>query len=289
MRGPTTDTVYRGDVARLLRRIDERFGLDLTRYRLSYVERRLASRVRALGLHSYRQYGHYLERDPAEYGRMVRTLTINVTEFFRDPSVYAVFRERVIPGLLASKAGRGGASIRVWSAGCATGEEPYSVAMTLLAELGRAPAIGVEVVGSDLDPDALEMARAGWYEDAKLAKVPRAMMARFMRRERGGHRVSEEVAGVVTFEAANLFSDRPPGSFDVVFCRNVFIYLTRIEQGVMLDAFAEALAPDGFLVLGRSEKLTPDASARFEALTGTERVYRMLRRPCEGGDGTGVE
>jgi chemotaxis methyl-accepting protein methylase len=289
VRRPAADTVYRGDVRRLLDKIVDRSGLDLAQYRQTYVERRLASRVRALGLHSYRQYARHLDAHPEEYDRMLRALTINVTEFFRDASVYAVFRERVVPALIEAKRDDQVCRIHVWSAGCATGEEPYSIAMTLLDALPPGSACSIRVTGTDLDPEALETARAGRYDSSKLDQVPDAIRESHLRLEDGGFGIADDVAAVVRFERSNLFTDRPPGSVDVVFCRNVFIYLTKEQQARLLDVFATALAPGGFLVLGRSEKLAPSAAAAFEALAGNERVYRRIGAPKRRGRIEGVE
>ena len=275
MQRPATEIVYRGDISRLLAKIDRERGLDLSQYRRAYVERRLASRLRSLGLHSYRQYSRHIDGHPDEYARMIDTLTINVTEFFRDAAVYAAFSSLVVPALVEGKDRTGQRRIRVWSAGCASGEEPYSIAMALLDGLGpRAQDLEVMVIGTDLDPASLQTARAGVYDVAKLSGIPEEVRARFVETDGGTFRVAPVVRDHVRFRPLNLFTDPPLKPVDVVFCRNVFIYFTREQQARVLEVFLDALGRGGYLVLGRSEKLPAALAERFEVVSGKERIYR---------------
>ena len=272
------DAIYRGSLSRLLDKVRNERGLDLAQYRPRYVERRVATRLHALGLHTYRQYAARLDEDPAEYARLLDALTINVTQFFRDPSVYELFRAEVLPALLAAKAGRRQRIVRVWSAGCATGEEPYSIAMSLLSEFQKSDSAHFlpAVIGTDIDRNALARAKTGEYPLAALAHIPTADRNRFVEVAGDHFRFTHEVTHIVRFQYLNLFEDPPVRGVDAVFCRNVFIYFNREEQERMLSVFWEALSRGGYLVLGRSERLHPSVSSRFELVSSRERIYRKL-------------
>lgn len=275
MEHPGTEQVYRGDIGRLLAKISRDRGFDLTQYRRAYVERRVAARLRALNLHTYRQYSQVLDRDPGEYAKLLDTLTINVTDFFRDPPVYQLFRQKIIPDILEHKVRSRHRMIRVWSAGCATGQEPYSLAMAFLDALGpNRSAFMLSVVGTDLDPQALATAQRGEYDIAGLPHIPKSDQARYVIVKGDKFQMSPEVKAHCKFRRLNLFSDEPIHMVDVIFCRNVFIYFTREQQAKVLDAFAHSLAKNGHLVLGRSEKLATGLSEKFDTVSGRDRIYR---------------
>ena len=274
---PGPEVVYRGDLSKLIRLVEEQRGLDLDQYRRAYVERRVAARLRALNLHTYRQYQRHLLQDPDEFARLVDTLTINVTDFFRDPPVYELFRTKVVPEIVARKKAGRQRTIRVWSAGCATGEEPYSLAMCFLSALGPdVSAFMLSVIGTDLDPNALARAAKGEYDVAKLSHIPKADQVRYLDVTDGTFRFRPEVTTHVKFRRLNLFTDEPIKVVDVIFCRNVFIYFTREQQAKVIDGFTRGLARSGYLVLGRSEKMAPGLMGRFELVSGRDRIYRRL-------------
>ncbi len=269
------DTVYRGNLDKLIVKIDSDRGIDLGNYRRQYLERRLSARLRTLGLHSYRQYSELLDRDPEEYAALINTLTINVTEFYRDKAVFDVFRAEIVPLMIESKLGTRHRMIRVWSAGCATGEEPYSITMSFLDALGdHKKEFLLTVLGTDLDPGALATARQGVYRAEKLHTIPREHQVRYLEMHGDSFSVRPEVTSHVKFRQMNLFSDRPVSIVDVIFCRNVFIYFGREQQAEVLEHFWGALSRGGFLVLGRSEKLAASVAGRFELYNGRERIYR---------------
>ena len=272
--------VYRGNLEKLMRKIMLDRGLDLAQYRRTYVERRLAARLRALGLNTYRQYSYLLDSDPVEYDRLVNTLTINVTDFFRDAPVWDILRHRVLPELIAEKRRGRSRTIRIWSAGCATGEEPYSLAMAILDALGdEADEFLISVIGTDLDPEALAFAARGVYDSDKLGRIPRPYQVRFVKMSGASEfEILPEVKRLVRFTPYNLFEGAPMRVVDLVLCRNVFIYFDRAQQAKVLENFWNAMCRGGYLVLGRSEKLSADASNRFEHVDGKERIYRKPAR-----------
>ncbi|MDO8964507.1 MAG: protein-glutamate O-methyltransferase CheR [Coriobacteriia bacterium] len=275
MERPVPETVYRGDIAKLLEKVDRERGLDLAQYRRAYVERRIASRLRALGMHTYRQYSRYIEDHPEEYARMLDALTINVTEFFRDPPVYRLFRDEVVPSIVDAKRKGRQRIIRVWSAGCATGEEAYTLAMCFHSALGAdAPGFMLTVTGTDIDPGALAVAAANRYDVAKLSHIPREDQARYVTVSGDTFSFKPEITRLVRFRPLNLFQDPPIKVVDLIFCRNVFTYFTREQQARVLDSFCSALARGGHLVLGRSEKMAPGVVGCFDTVSGRERIYR---------------
>jgi chemotaxis protein methyltransferase CheR len=266
-----------GDATRLITQVERERGIDLSQYRLSYLERRLGTRLRALGLVTYRQYGQHLSEHPDEYARLLDTLTVNVTDFFRDPPVWKIIRGEVIPAIIKAKSATGQHGIRVWSAGCATGEEPYSLAMAFLSAMpATGPSFLLSVTATDLDPLAIATAQTAEYDVAKLEHVPGADRVRFTETNGKRFKVKPEVTEHVRFRKLNLFSDPPPLAVDLILCRNVFIYFTREQQERITNVFHRALARGGYLVLGRTEKMAMGATAGFEPVSSKERIYRKI-------------
>ena len=267
--------VYRGNLDKLIRKIDSERGIDLGQYRRQYLERRIAARLRGLDLHSYRQYSDFLDAHPEEYAKLLDTLTINVTEFYRDSTVFDLLRSQVVPELVERKSRSRHRMLRAWSAGCATGEETYSITMSLLEGMGKQrSAFLLSVLGTDLDPQALAVAKRAEYSLDKLKNIPHEHQVKYLQVEGDTFRIRPEVVQHVKFRPLNLFHDRPISVVDIIFCRNVFIYFSREQQDAVLDKFWSALSRGGYLVLGRSEKLGKEAAGRFELINGRERIYR---------------
>lgn len=273
--------VYRGNLEKIITKVHDARGIDLSQYRRAYLERRLAARLRTLDLHSYRQYSDLLDADPDEYLQLIDTLTINVTEFFRDKVVWDSLRRNVFRDMLESKVNGRSRTIRFWSAGCATGEEPYSLAMMLIDMLGDdASRFLISVLGTDLDPEALATAEQGVYHNDKLKRISPGYQVRFTRPvDRQSFEIVPEVRRLVRFRQASLFGEAPIRVTDLVMCRNVFIYFDKEQQARVLDMFWNSLARGGHLILGRSEKLSVQAADRFEPIDGRERIYRKPGRP----------
>lgn len=280
MPGVDDSAPARGDLDKFMGRVLRDRGFDLTQYRRAYVERRLAARLRTLGLHTYREYCDLLEADPAEYERLLDTLTINVTDFFRDAAVWDILRKRVIPDMVADKLRGRSRTIRIWSAGCASGEEPYSIAMMVLDVLGKdADKFLINVLGTDLDPDILRVAEKARYSKDNLKSIPPSYQVRFTRGAgRSEFEIRPEVSRLVRFKHSSLFGDSPMKVVDLILCRNVFIYLDRARQMAVLERFWGSLARGGYLVLGRSEKMPAEMARRFDPIETRERVYKRPNR-----------
>lgn len=262
-------------------KITEARGVDLGLYRRAYVERRVAARLRTLGMRTYRQYSDLLDQDPSEYQELLNTITINVTDFFRDQAMWNVLKTRVLKEIVVRKKAGRNKTIRIWSAGCSTGEEPYSAAMLLLDTLGlESSNYLISVTASDLDPVALAKAERGVYDNTELRRIPAGYQVRFTRGVGDSQfEIAPEVRRLVRFQRINLFEPAPFRVMDLIMCRNVFIYFDRDQQARVLENFWNSMARGGYLVLGRSEKLSSDVAARLEMVDGRERVYKKPARP----------
>lgn len=250
-------------------------GLDLDAYKPRWIRRRIALRVRARGCADGARYAAVIERDPAEVERLNAALTITVTQFFRNPATFERITEVVFPALFERAGPRG---VRVWSVGCASGEEPYSIALLLRERFAdRLARTRVSILGLDRDRAALERARAALYERDRLADVPAEMRARHFETTLAGRfQLARGIRQMVSFRQVNVFeaADLPDGPVDLVLCRNVLIYFARGEQERLLADFERRLSPGGFLVLGKAETLVAADRRRFKTVCPWERIYR---------------
>src|SRR2546426_4058306 len=267
------------------RHLIEQHGLDLSRYKESYLKRRLLVRIRALRLPGIEAYAHYLRRHPDELGRLQKALSIKVTGFFRNRACFAFLEERVVPDLLRRSTARRH-QIAVWSAGCATGEEPYSLAALFASVLDRHGATAeraqavraqVRITATDIDQGALERARAAVFPSRSLLGAsPGDAVRHFEVRADGSASPSARLKRMVRFERQSLLDPIECRDLDLVVCRNVLIYFSLEHQALILSRFARALSAGGYLVLGRVERLFGEARGQFEVTSARRRVYRRL-------------
>ena len=259
----------------LLDRIRERSGIDFSTYKTATVIRRLRGRMGATGHSSLAQYAKQLEADPEEYARLISSLLIKVTEFFRDPKVFNHLRDHTLPGLI-DEARREGRQLRVWSAGCSTGEEAYSLAITVLEAIGDEDITGdVRVFATDIDSAAIAFARRGFYPPATLQKLPAAVRDRYFMKSDGGYEVTKSLRSLMTFGVHDLGARAPFPRIDLVLCRNVLIYFSPPMQRAALETFGFSLRDDGRLVLGPSETVAamPGSFVEDDARL---RIFRRL-------------
>ncbi len=258
----------------LLSQIRAVTGLEGSGYKERYLRRRLGVRMRRLGLERYGAYAESLRQDEDEYARLLDAIAINVSRFYRNGSVWTTIRDRVVPDLFAPDVPR----IRVWSAGSASGEEAYTLAM-VLAEHARRTGTGLgrfEVLGTDIDAAALERARLGTYDEAALQELPAELAERWLEPDggEGTRTIRPELRRRVRFEALDLTAAMPEGPVHLGVCRNVLIYLERSVQERVLQGLAELLDPGGYLVLGKAEMLVGPARDVFRPIATRERVYQ---------------
>jgi two-component system, chemotaxis family, CheB/CheR fusion protein len=255
---------------------------DFTLYKPGTLQRRISRRMAAagVGINDVHRYIHILETDADELNLLAKDLLINVTSFFRDPQVFTLLAEKIIPDLLSSRAPD--RPIRIWIAGCSTGEETYSLAI-LFREAISAAQLGVklQIFASDVDPDAVAAAREGLYPETIAAEVSAERIARFFSKEDHSYRVSPELRAAVVFTVQDVLVDPPFSRLDFVSCRNLLIYLRAEAQAKVLALFHFALEPGGILLLGTSETVG-GSDGRFELIFKPERLYRHIGRSRPG-------
>ena len=250
-------------------------GIDLDLYKDSCVLRRIMLRIHSCGVPDLRGYLRLVSKDPVERGRLVKALTIQVSQFFRNPSTFRAIQDEVLPVILTDKARAGGRALRLWSVGCAHGEEPYSLAILLLERgEGVATRYATAIYATDIDPSSLRRAKEGRYPATSLTNVPTRWQERYFRQHGNHAEVTPEVRRLVFFKRHSVLDPSPFGRIDLVVFRNVLIYMTEALQERVLLALFDALNPGGFLVLGKVEGLAGAARERFEAVNLSERVYR---------------
>lgn len=258
-------------------------GIDLCEAKASLVYSRLTKRLRALRLQSFSSYCELLSEASDERQQMVAALTTNVTRFFREPHHFEHLKAHVLPPLIA--AARAGGSVRIWSAACSSGEEPYSIALAILSVIPDAAALNVKILATDIDPGVLQKGRAGVYADAAMAAVAPELRRRwFVPHEvaDGGRawQAAEELRKLVVFRQHNLMGPWPMrGPFDAIFCRNALIYFREETQVAVWCRFAPLIRPAGRLYVGHSERLFGEAASLYvnEAIT-TYRPRQELQR-----------
>jgi chemotaxis protein methyltransferase CheR len=262
-------------VEALLEQIRQERGFDLGSYKPSFLQRRLAVRLRARGCPDYASYGQLLRREPEEYGPLLDVLTINLTRFFRDATTFQAIEDKFLPELLKSRSSK--RRLRLCSAGCAAGEEPYSLAIMLRESLGADLCRWqVEILATDVDEKVLEKARQGLYDPFSfqgLASHYQPWVERYF--TPGPKRqLAAEVRDMVTFQRHDLVRDPLPADLDLLLCRNVLIYFDRQQQDRLYHAFHQALQADGFLVLGKTEIMPMAWGRHFVPVDRREHIYR---------------
>jgi chemotaxis protein methyltransferase CheR len=264
-------------------RVYREVGIHFKDAKRTMLSARLARRLRALGLADFATYRDHLEHhDPngAEFAEMVNAVTTNKTEFFREAHHFEFLRSELIPRVRERAGSTGRRRLRIWSSACSTGEEPYSIAMTLREHLGPLQGWDVKILASDIDTRVLATASEGVYQEDKLEALPDGLRARYFQRGKNGSmglwRARPELRELIDFRRINLNEGTWPlgERFDAIFCRNVIIYFDRPTQIRLFERFAERLEPDGFLFLGHSESLI-GVSERFELVRQT--VHRFRR------------
>ena len=247
-------------------------GHDFSRYKDSTFIRRVQRRMQVMQLSSVPDYVDLLRKDAREIELLFRDLLIGVTQFFRDARAFEALASEVIPKLIANKKRED--QIRVWVAGCASGEEAYSLAILLREQLARVDAPPrVQIFATDIDDQALEVARAGRYAEASVRDISPERLERFFAKDGDGYRVAKEVREMCIFSMHNLIKDAPFSRLDLVSCRNLLIYLDATLQNRIIPLFHFALRKGGHLFLGSSENVTQH-SKLFTRVDGRHRIFR---------------
>jgi chemotaxis protein methyltransferase CheR len=255
-------------------------GISLPDSKATLVYSRLAKRLRALGLQNFRDYCALIASNGAadERQQMIAALTTNVTRFFREPHHFDHLRTKVLPPLL--EAARRGEQVRLWSAGCSNGQEPYSIALVTLSLMPEIARLDFRVLATDIDINMLAEGRRGLYNESVLANVPTDLRKRWFVRSRepetDAWSVADGLRDLVVFRELNLLASWPMRrKFQAIFCRNVVIYFDESTQARLWNRFQQSLSPRGWLYIGHSERLSREAQAAFESDGIT--IWRMHR------------
>lgn len=248
-------------------------GVCCDAYKEKCLRRRIGVRMRARGVHTFEEYARLLDADAHEYDRLLDALTINVTKFYRNAESWTALARPYLTDLWRARRGQ----VRVWSAGCASGEEPYTVAV-VVAETARglgedALLPRVRIDATDIDRDSLERTRAAEFPDGAFSEMPASLIRRYFT-EPAPRRPLAPLHGLVHVRRHDLTRERPPHPpYDLIVCRNVVIYFDRPMQERLFTTFADALTPGGILLLGKVETLFGPARDRLTLADARERIY----------------
>ncbi|MBF0340304.1 MAG: response regulator [Magnetococcales bacterium] len=255
----------------ILEMVSARKGSSLRGYKKSTFQRRVQRRMDSRGIATLAGYHDILTHETAELDRLIRDLLIGVTTFFRDPEAYQSLAQEVIPRLFADK--DGGMPVRVWVAGCSSGEEAYSIAMLLLEFQERSGHTHpIQIFATDLDDQALEEGRAGTYDKGIAEDVSPERLERFFTRQGASFHINKPLREACVFALHNLLSDPPFSRIDMIVCRNVLIYMEPESQKQLISVFRFALNPEGYLVLGKTESLGAN-NRYFDVVSKTWRIF----------------
>lgn len=257
---------------RLKKDIYEALGFNADQYEVKHFKRRIQSRMRATKSADYGRYLEYLKHSTDERRKLMNALTINETEFFRNPEVYLAFQEKFLPELFKKKS----KNQRIWSLGCATGEEPYSIAMTVAEVLGKdLQNIDVRIYATDIDVEALSVAKKGEYRD--ISKIPREFVERYMIKMPGGKfTFKREINEMIHFKKHDIFSDKPLKNIDVIFCRNTIIYFKKESKKELYHLFNNSLVMGGYLILGKAESFINHRDYGFDVLDRKNHIFKKI-------------
>lgn len=268
--------VNRDDLKRILTFIHRHKGIDLTSYRQNFIFRRLYLRMSAVKAKSYFEYTNFLKNDPDEFNRLLDNLSINVTKFFRDYGVFNTIKEIVLPEIIQRK--NHTHLIRIWSAGCASGEEPYSLAILMNEALAGKGDFTVRILGTDRDADALRIAAQAIYEEKQMEemdKMDRRLVEKyFIPVDDGIYSIDEKIKRMVRFRVHDMISAPGFKYMDMVFCRNVLIYLSREQQDILFERFYQALETKGYLVIGKVETIWK--KDLFNSVAPYHKIYQKV-------------
>lgn len=235
------------DYLDFLEYIKQLTGIDLLLYKQNQMHRRLESLRNKRGFSTFLSYFEALKKDSVLLGEFLDRITINVSEFFRNPSRWDILKTKILPDLLHNKK-----ELKCWSAACSSGEEPYTLAI-ILKELNLN--IPVTIIASDIDDNIIAQAKRGVYLETALKDFPKELVKKYFTFENGTYRLNEEIKKMVTFKKQNLLSDRFDTGFDLIICRNVTIYFTEDAKEVLYKKFSDSLKENGVLFVGATEQI----------------------------------
>ncbi|WP_099158360.1 CheR family methyltransferase [Virgibacillus ndiopensis] len=238
--------------------IKRKLGIDLTLYKEAQMKRRLTSLRNKRGFSTFNDYAQVLDKDEVLLQEFVDRLTINVSEFYRNPKRWHVLQDKILPALLNKST-----NLTVWSAACSTGEEPYSIAIMLREHF---PHVNLRIIATDIDGKVLEKAKRGIYQKQALKELPFELKEKYFRCEHGLYYIDNRIKQMVTFKKHNLLVDRYPRNVDLIVCRNVLIYFTDQAKEIIYERFSDALVEKGVLFVGSTEQIFSPNQYHFSLL-----------------------
>ena len=266
------DQAYFEDI---LQHLQQTHGFDFTAYKRTTLRRRVLRRMQAVGIESFEEYIEYLKVHQDEFPALLNTILINVTSFFRDREVWDVLREQLLPAILAERQDK---IVRIWSAGCAAGHEPYTIAMLLAEQVGAGVLHQrVKIYATDVDEEALAQARAAVYPARQMADVPADLVEKYFESVGATYAISRDLRRAVIFGRHDLIQDSPISRVDLLICRNTLMYFHTEAQARILGRFYFSTHAGGYLLLGRAEMLFSHA-AMFAAIDLKRRLFRAVLR-----------
>ncbi|MCW8901570.1 MAG: protein-glutamate O-methyltransferase CheR [Gammaproteobacteria bacterium] len=255
--------------------ISDRTGIVLAEHKVDMVYGRLSRRLRELNLGSFNEYLSSLENDEQEIIHFVNALTTNLTAFYREPHHFEFLASQLLPKILKNKSSK---RLRIWSAGCSSGEEPYTIAMTVRSIIPENSGWDVKILATDLDSNMVKKGSDGIYNEDRVTGLSQQNMKKWVQKGRGETagkvKMDSRLRDMITFKQLNLMNDWPmKGPFDLIFCRNVVIYFNKETQGILFNRYADMLVDDGHLFIGHSESMYKICD-RFKLLGQT--IYKRL-------------
>lgn len=245
------------DYIRFKQQIKKKTGIDLNLYKEAQMRRRLVSLYEKRGFQNFDEFSKALDSSQELLNEFLDRMTINVSEFYRNGKRWEVLDQKIIPKLLSQNR-----RLKIWSAACSTGEEPYSLAMVLSKHV---PLSSITILATDLDELALSRAKLGIYPERSIAEVPEEMLKRYFIQDGSSYQVKDEIKQAVTFKKHNLLDDRYGSQFDLIVCRNVMIYFTEEAKDMIYKGFSEALRDGGILFVGSTEQIFTPSIYGFES------------------------
>lgn len=234
--------------------------IDLNYYKEKQMRRRIDTLVRKNNASSYAEYVQMLKKDKTLFEQFVNFLTINVSEFYRNPDQWKLMDEKVIPQLIADH----GKSLKIWSAACSTGDEPYSLAMAFSRHV---PLSNIRITATDIDKQVIQHAQVGLYNEKSIASVPSDLKSKYFTKVGSSYKISDEIKRCVTFKEHDLLKDPYPKDFDLILCRNVVIYFTDEAKDMIYKKFYQSLKNKGVLFIGSTEQITNYKEVGFSRLS----------------------
>lgn len=233
--------------------------IDLNAYKERQMKRRVDALIAKRSVESYKEYVTQIKQNKVWYEEFVNYLTINVSEFYRNPEQWVILDEEIFPYLMQ----KSGNNLKIWSAACSTGDEPYSLVMALSKKM---PLKNIKVIATDIDRQILEKAQAGLYNEKSLKGVPKEFISRYFEKiSDKGYVISEEIKSRVEFKQHNLLKDEYPKDCDLIVCRNVMIYFTEEAKVEIYQKFGEALKPNSILFVGSTEQIIRPNTLGFKS------------------------